>query len=87
VGADADRAALVGFLQQLGGGQRTLGPQGFVVLLAEAARVLKGADDEHDGGELGLGVTDLILVQREGLGQVLGWDDEEKQSVRGGREN
>lgn len=72
MGADADCAALVGFLQELGGGQRALCPQGLVVLLAEAARVLKGADDEHDGGKLGLGVTDLILIQREGLVEGLG---------------
>ena len=67
MGADTDRAALVGFLQQLRGSQRTLCPQGLMVLLAEAAGVLKGADDEHDGCKLGLWVTDLILVQREGL--------------------
>lgn len=67
MGAGADGAALVGFLQQLGGGQRALGPQGLVVLLAEAARPLEGPDDQGDGGQLGLGVADLVFVEREGL--------------------
>lgn len=67
VGADADGSTLVGFLQQLGGSQCTLGPQRLVVLLAEAAHPLKGPDDQRDGGQLGFGVADLVLVQGEGL--------------------
>lgn len=67
MGADADGAALVGLLQQLGGGQRALRPQRLVVLLAEAARALKRADDQRDGRQLGFGVADLVLVQGEGL--------------------
>ena len=65
--ADADGATLVGLLEQLGGGEGTLRAERLVVLLAEAARPLKRADDEGDGCQLGLGVADLILVQRERL--------------------
>lgn len=67
VGADADSSTLVGLLQQLGGSQRTLGPQRLVVFLAEAPHSLKGSDNQSDGCQLGFGVADLILVQREGL--------------------
>lgn len=67
MGADADGTALVGLLEQLGSSQRTLRPQWLMVLLAEAARALKGADDQRDGRQLGFGVADLILVQGEGL--------------------
>ena len=65
--ADADGAALVRLLQQLGGGQSALRPQRLVVLLAEAARALERADDQRDGRKLGFGVADLVLVQGEGL--------------------
>lgn len=65
--ADADSAALVGFLQQFGGSEGTLGSQRLVVLLAETAHALERADDQRDGSELRLGVTDFILVQRERL--------------------
>lgn len=65
--AGADGAALVGLLQQLGGGQGALSPERLVVLLAETARPLEGADDQRDGCQLRLGVADLVLVQREGL--------------------
>lgn len=68
MGADADGSALVGLFQQLGGGQGTLSPQGLVVLLTEAAHPLEGADDQRDGCQLGLGVADLVFVEREGLG-------------------
>ena len=49
MGADLNPATLVGFLQQLGGRQGALGPQGVVVLLAEALHLLQGADDQADG--------------------------------------
>lgn len=64
---DADGSTLVGFLQQFGSSQSTLGSQRLVVLLAETVHSLKGSNDQCDGGELGLGVADLILIQREGL--------------------
>lgn len=67
MGADTDSSALVGLFQQLGGSQRTLSPQRLVVFLAEASHPLKGSNDERDGCQLGFGVADLILVQREGL--------------------
>lgn len=38
-----------------------------MVLLSEAAHALKGSNDEGDGCQLGLGVTDLILIEGEGL--------------------
>lgn len=63
----SDRAALVRLLEQLGGGQRALGAQRLMVLLAEAADLLEGANDQRDGGQLGLGVADLIFVQCERL--------------------
>ena len=66
--ADADGSALVGLLQQLGGSQRTLSPQRLVVFFTETSHSLKGTDDQRDGCQLGFGVTDLILIQREGLG-------------------
>ena len=47
--ADLNSATLVGFLQQLGGCQGALGPQGVVVLFAEALHLLQGADDQADG--------------------------------------
>lgn len=62
MGADADSSALVGLLQQLGGGQRALSPQGLVIFLAEASHALKGTDDERDGCQLGFGVADLVLI-------------------------
>lgn len=65
--ADADGSALVGLLQQLGGGQGALGPQGLVVFLAEAPHPLEGADDQCDGCQLGLGVADLVFIEGEGL--------------------
>lgn len=67
MGADADGSTLVGFFQQLGGSQCTLGPQGLVVFLVEASHPLKGPDDQRDGCQLGFGVADLVFVQREGL--------------------
>lgn len=67
MGTDTDSSALVWLFQQLGGSQRTLSPQRLVVFLAEASHSLKGPDDQCDGCQLGFGVTDLILVQREGL--------------------
>lgn len=67
MGADADCSALVWLFQQLGGRQCALGPQGLVVFLAEASHSLKGPDDQRDGGQLGFGVADLVLVQRESL--------------------
>ena len=67
VRAGSDRAALVRLLEQLGGGQGALGAQRLMVLLAEAADLLEGADDQRDGGQLGLGVADLIFVQCERL--------------------
>lgn len=59
---DADSAALVRLLQQLGGSQRTLSPQRLVVFLAETSHSLKGTDDQCDGCQLGFRVTDLILI-------------------------
>lgn len=67
MGADTDGSALVGLLQQLGGSQCTLSPQRLVVFLAETPHSLKGANDQCDGCQLGFGVADLILIQREGL--------------------
>lgn len=67
MGADADGPALVGLFQQLGGGERALGPQRLVVFFAETSHPLEGTNDQCDGGQLGFGVTDLVLVQREGL--------------------
>lgn len=66
--ADANGAALVRLLQQFGGSQSTLGTEGLVVLLAETAHALKCANDEGYSSQLGFGVADLILVEREGLG-------------------
>ena len=63
MGADLNPAALVRFLEQLGGCQCALGPQGVVVLLAEALDLLQSADDQADGCELSPGVRYLILVQ------------------------
>ncbi len=68
MGTNADCTALVGFLQQFGGSQGTLGTQGLVVLFAEAPRTLKRANDQRNGGQLSLRVADLIFIQGEGLG-------------------
>lgn len=65
---DADGATLVRFLQELGGSQCTLSPQRLVVLLAEATHPLEGTNYQCDGCQLGFGVTNLILVERESLG-------------------
>lgn len=67
MGADADSSALVRLLQQLGRSQCTLSPQRLVVFLAETSHSLKGTDDQCDSCQLGFGVADLILIQREGL--------------------
>lgn len=67
VGTDTDGSALVGLFQQLRGSQCTLSPQRLVVLLTEASHSFKGPNDQCDGCQLSFGVTDLILVQREGL--------------------
>ena len=61
--AHGHAAALVWFLEQFGGRQRTLRPQWLVVLLPETRHALKRADDQRDGSQLCLAVTYLILVQ------------------------
>lgn len=70
VRTDADGSALVGLLQQLGGGQCTLGPQRLVVFFAETTHALKGANNQRDGCQLSFGVTYLVLVQGKGLGKT-----------------
>lgn len=82
MGADTDCSALVWLFQQLGGSQRTLGPQWLVVFLTEASHSLKGPDDQRDGSQLGFGVADLILVQRESLER--GMDGARSRSIEGG---
>lgn len=64
---DTDGSALVRLFKQLGGSQRTLSPQRLMVFLAETSHSLKGTNDQCDGCQLGFGVADLILIQREGL--------------------
>ena len=71
VGADGDAAALVGFLEQLGGGQRALRPQRLVVLLREARHTLERRHDERDRRQLRLRVADLVLVDRECLRRIV----------------
>lgn len=67
MGTDTDGSALVRFFQQLGGSQCTLSSQWLVVLLAETSHSFKGTNDQCDGCQLGFGVADFILIQREGL--------------------
>lgn len=83
MGADTDGSALVGLLQQLGSSQRTLSPQRLVVFLAETSHSLKGTDDQRDSCQLGFGVADLVLVQREGLreGGLRGEEGEKNMNV------
>lgn len=72
MGAGAHGSALVRLLQELGGGESALRPQRLVVLLPEALHPLERANDQRDGRQLGFGVTDLVLVQRERLADRAG---------------
>lgn len=63
--------ALIRFFEELAGRQRALRPQRLRVLLRKAADLLQSAHDQSNGGQLGLRVGYLVLVQREGLGHEL----------------
>ena len=71
VGAELHGGALVGLLEELGGVEGALGGEGILVLRAKYAHGLEGANDEGDGGELGPGVGNVLLVDEEGLGHEL----------------
>lgn len=67
MGTSTHSPALVWFLKEFRGCQRTLSPQRLMVLLTEALHPLKRPNYQCDCSQLCLWITNFIFIQRESL--------------------
>lgn len=67
MGAGSNASALIRFLEQLARIESALVPNRFRVLLGKTAHLFECCDNQGDGGQLGLGVADLVFVDGECL--------------------
>ena len=67
MGANLNASTLIGFLQQFGRRQRTLGSQRIVVFLTETLHLFQSTDDERYGCQLCFRVGNLVFVQGKRL--------------------